>query len=202
MAYGSYAYGDGPYAGGGSMPPLSFEATSISPLLKFGVASAFIPVIGTANTIAPLIKYGSHIGSIHWTPRDISGRAMPLYPLFKFGTPEYLLPLVPVSIGPLLKLSRHAGILGNKTGLANHVGPLLNFGIPLAVFVTSYPANSVGPLLKFGAHAGIVGLSGQVDSVGQLLKFGTPTGPSKRRSSTVHVLTTKQMVYVSRRKAA
>lgn len=179
-----------------------YLATSLGPLLKFGAHAGRVNLIGAANSVSPLLKFGSHDGSIHWTPRNIAGRAMPVYPLFKFGTPEYLLPMVPVSIGPLLKFSGHAGILGKKTGLANYTGPLFKLGIPLGVFVSNYQAAPVGSLLKFGEHAGIVDMSGQANGLGPLLKFGTPSGQNRRRASTVHVLTTNQVVYVSKRKAS
>lgn len=202
MSFASEPFASAPLSAVGETTAASYFAESVAPLLKYGSHAGRINILASVNAISPLLKYGSHAGSIHWTPRDIAGRAMPVYPLLRFGTPDYLLPLVPVSIGPMMKFSRHTGLLGKKTGLANHAGPLLKFGIPLGVFVSNYQVATVGPLLRFGEHAGIVDMSGMANGLGPLLKFGTPSGQNRRRASTVHVLTTNHVVYVSKRKAS
>lgn len=180
----------------------AYAAASIAPLCKFGSHVGKVNILAPANAIAPLLKYGSHTGSIHWTPRDITCLTMPVYPLLKFGTPGQALPLVAVPIGPLFRFSKQTAILGKKTGSANHVGPLFKLGAPSASFVSNHAATHIGQLLKFASCIGQVGVVGQSASIGRLLKFGAPSGPYKRLGKSVRVLTTNNVVYVSRRKAA
>jgi len=200
MSFASEPFSGAPLSAVETTSSVVYSATSVAPLFRHGSHVGKINILYAASAVSPLLKYGSHTSSIHWTPRDATGRAMPVYPFIKFGVPEQVLPLVANSIGPLLRLARHKAVLDKKTVLSNTIGPLLTFGTPTALFVEHYPAASIASLLKFGTHSGKVGTTGQVDSVGVLLKFGTPSGPYRHRAKTIHVLTVQQVVYASRRK--
>lgn len=173
--FGIGYYGSGPYAETGDKTIVVYVAQHVTPLLKYGSHTGVVDLLTTQTSLGPLLHFAAATGIVAFTPREITGRAQPLYNMLKFDTALMVGSYRQQSLGPLITFGQAAGVLDRTfTVSANSIAPLLKFGTPLGAESFERFSESLGPLLNYGVPTGLVETFGAASSLGPLLRFGQP----------------------------
>ena len=190
-------YGSVQFSGTSDAPYVLRIANSTGPLLKHGSHNGLVGVLGVHQSIGPLLNFATETANIAFVPRDITGRAQPLYNLLKFDTALMVGSYRQESVGPLLTFGQAYGVLDRTfTVSANSISPLIKFGTPLGAVAYQHVQESIGPLLNYGISGGLIEIFGLVSSIGPLLKFGQPETKAPEYVPSVFVRSETDRIFV------